>query len=213
MVSSEEKVDEFRLKYRRPYRTGAYAFGFLLVCLLGVDASPALGVDASPALWVVLLALAFGWPQLAHVLCRRNPSVALDRGCFLADAVVTAIYLVVVGFNPWASLSLIFMHLMSGATAGGVQLVIKQLVVLTVCSGGIWFGFSGEFRPQTPIIVLGLSALSVIAYGCLIAALFRNNTKSTHEAMIQVERSGRDLSEALATLARAPSRRRRSCAS
>ena len=194
METIDEIGEGLRLQYRRPYRMGGYAFGFLLLCFLGVDI-PTVG-------WAVLLGLAVGWPQLAHFICTREPgSRNLDRGCFLIDAGIASIYMYAAGFNPWVSLSLVFIYLMSGATAGGMALMGQQITVLVLSSVALGLGLGVEVLEETPMVVCGLSALSIIGYGCLIALLFRSNTKAAREAMKQVENTGRELSEALGTLA------------
>ncbi|SFC24817.1 Signal transduction histidine kinase [Polaromonas sp. OV174] len=140
-----------------PVRIGAHlAAGLLLGSVFTTQPPTAL-------LWAGLVMLT--WPHLAYWLsCRAIDGKRSEMRALLVDSFLIGVYGGLSGLNPWIIVALGGAMHASNLGSGGGRHAVRGLVALAlgIITGAAATGF--EFRPDTSLLTIALSAVAAALY-------------------------------------------------
>lgn len=169
-----------------PVRIGAHlAAGLLLGSVFAGQPPPALW-------WVVVVMLT--WPHLAYWLSRRAiDSRRSEMRALLVDSFLIGAYGGLSGLNPWIIVALGGAMHASNLGSGGGRHAVRGVMALAlgIVAGAVMTGF--EFRPDTSLLTIGLSAVAAALYLSLFGHAIHAESLRTARTRTALEERNREI--------------------
>lgn len=132
-----------------------------------------LGAPAS--VWVMLIAYALVWPQLAWLVLRRSAKPAeVDQRLFLGDAAMGGVWIALMQFNLLPSVVLATIYAITLIAADGRWMLVRGLglMALTCCVAAVANGLS--FAPDTSLVEVLASVPLLVVFPVTLSAITRS---------------------------------------
>jgi len=169
-----------------PVRIGAHlAAGLLLGSVFAMHPPATLW-------WAAVVMLV--WPHLAYWLsCRAADGRRSEMRALLVDSFLIGVYGGLSGLNPWIIVALGGAMHASNLGSGGGRHAVRGLIamLLGICAGAATTGF--EFRPDTSLLTIGLSALAAAIYLSLFGHAIHAESKRTARTRAALEERNREI--------------------
>jgi signal transduction histidine kinase len=169
-----------------PVRIGAHLAAGLLLGSVFAMQPPA-------TLWWAL-AVMLTWPHIAYWLsCRSSDSRRSEMRALLIDSFLIGVYGGLSGLNPWIIVALGGAMHASNLGSGGGRHAVRGVVamVIGIAAGAAANGF--EFRPDTSLTTIALSAVAAAIYLSLFGHAIHAESQRTARTRAALEERNREI--------------------
>ncbi|MBU7574297.1 MAG: hypothetical protein KAF64_13155 [Hydrogenophaga sp.] len=169
-----------------PVRIGAHLAAGLLLGSVFAMQPPA-------TLWWAL-AVMLTWPHIAYWLsCRSSDSRRSEMRALLIDSFLIGVYGGLSGLNPWIIVALGGAMHASNLGSGGGRHAVRGVVamVIGIAAGAAANGF--EFRPDTSLMTIALSAVAAAIYLSLFGHAIYAESQRTARTRAALEERNREI--------------------